>query len=87
LLQQQSQAQTQENQENEQGKKGKAKKKEAAPNTTEGDMEGMITFEHFGEVELRVAEIVTAEKIKKVNKLLKLTVKVPRRAHACGVYC
>jgi methionyl-tRNA synthetase len=61
----------------EQGKKGKAKKKEAAPDTTEGDMEGLITFEQFGEVELRVAEIVTAEKIKKANKLLKLTVKAP----------
>ncbi|MCI5132805.1 MAG: methionine--tRNA ligase subunit beta, partial [Candidatus Electrothrix sp. EH2] len=74
---QQSQAQPQKNQEKEQGKKGKAKKKEAAPDTTEGDMEGMITFEQFGEVELRVAEIVTAEKIKKANKLLKLTVKAP----------
>ncbi|RWX43296.1 methionyl-tRNA synthetase [Candidatus Electrothrix aarhusensis] len=61
----------------EQGKKGKAKKKEAAPDTTEGDMEGLITFEQFGKVELRVAEIVTAEKIKKANKLLKLTVKAP----------
>jgi methionyl-tRNA synthetase len=75
--QRQSQAQPQENQENEQGKKGKAKQKEAASDITEGDMEGMITFEQFGEVELRVAEIVTAEKIKKANKLLKLTVKAP----------
>ncbi|RWX47264.1 methionine--tRNA ligase/methionyl-tRNA synthetase C-terminal region/beta chain, partial [Candidatus Electrothrix marina] len=57
-----------------QGKKGQAKKKEAEP---EIDMEGLITFEQFGEVELRVAEIVTAEKIKKANKLLKLTVKAP----------
>ena len=56
------------------GKKSKAKKKEAEP---EIDMEGLITFEQFGEVELRVAEIVTAEKIKKANKLLKLTVKAP----------
>ncbi|CAK8724009.1 methionine--tRNA ligase [Candidatus Electrothrix laxa] len=58
----------------EQGKKGKAKKKEAEPKI---DMEGLITFEQFGEVELLVAEIVTAEKIKKANKLLKLTVKAP----------
>ena len=64
----------------EQGKKQgkgqgkKAKKKQAEP---EIDMEGLITFEQFGEVELRVAEIVTAEKIKKANKLLKLTVKAP----------
>ncbi|WP_339135925.1 MAG: methionine--tRNA ligase [Candidatus Electrothrix sp. GW3-4] len=61
-------------QEKKQGKKGKVKKQEAAP---EIDMEGLITFEQFGEVELRVAEIVTAEKIKKAKKLLKLTVKAP----------
>ncbi|MCI5166689.1 MAG: methionine--tRNA ligase [Candidatus Electrothrix sp. GM3_4] len=66
---QQSQAQ-----EKGQGKKGKTKKKEAEP---EIDMEGLITFEQFGEVELRVAEIVAAEKIKKAKKLLKLTVKAP----------
>lgn len=56
------------------GQSKKAKKKETEP---EIDMEGLITFEQFGEVELRVAEIVTAEKIKKANKLLKLTVKAP----------
>jgi methionyl-tRNA synthetase len=72
--QQRPRAQTQEN---EQGKKGKVKQKEAASDITEGCLEGMITFEQFGEVELRVAEIVTAEKIKKANKLLKLTVKSP----------
>ena len=41
------------------------------------DMEGLITFEGFGKVELRVAEIVAAEKIKKADKLLKLSVKAP----------
>ncbi len=41
------------------------------------DMEGLITFEEFGKVELRVAEIVAAEKIKKADKLLKLSVKAP----------
>jgi methionyl-tRNA synthetase len=56
------------------GQNKKAKKKEAEP---EIDMEGLITFDQFGTVELRVAEIVTAEKIKKANKLLKLTVKAP----------
>ncbi len=56
------------------GQNKKAKKKEAEP---EIDMEGLITFEQFGEVELRVAEIITAEKVKKANKLLKLTVKAP----------
>ena len=40
-------------------------------------MEGLITFEEFGKVELRVAEIVAAEKIKKADKLLKLSVKAP----------
>ncbi|MCI5150072.1 MAG: methionine--tRNA ligase subunit beta, partial [Candidatus Electrothrix sp. MAN1_4] len=60
-------------------KKGKAKKKEAEPDVTEGDMEGLITFEQFGKVELRVAEIVTAEKVKKANKLLKLIVKAPEK--------
>ncbi|MCI5194980.1 MAG: methionine--tRNA ligase [Candidatus Electrothrix sp. AW5] len=64
------------NQGKKQGKRQgkKVKKKEAEP---EIDMEGLITFEQFGDVELRVAEIVTAEKIKKANKLLKLTVKAP----------
>ena len=56
------------------GQGKKAKKKEVA---LEVDKEGLITFDQFGEVELRVAEIVTAEKIKKANKLLKLTVNVP----------
>jgi methionyl-tRNA synthetase len=56
------------------GQGKKAKKKEAESDV---DMEGLITFDQFGEVELRVAEIVTAEKIKKANKLLKLTVKAP----------
>ncbi len=70
------QPQSQESQGKKQGKvQGKkAKKKEVVP---EVDMEGLITFKQFGEVELRVAEIITAEKIKKANKLLKLTVKAP----------
>ena len=39
--------------------------------------EGLITFEQFRAVDLRVAEVVAAEKIKNSEKLLKLTVKVP----------
>lgn len=39
--------------------------------------EGLITFEQFRAVDLRVAEVVAAEKIKNSGKLLKLTVKVP----------
>ncbi|MGX9728294.1 MAG: methionine--tRNA ligase [Candidatus Electronema sp. VV] len=52
----------------------KAEKK-AEPAAQEED--GLITFDYFGKVELRVAEIVAAEKIAKAEKLLKLTVKAP----------
>lgn len=41
------------------------------------DQEGLITFEQFQAVDLRVAQIVAAEKIKNSEKLLKLTVQVP----------
>jgi methionyl-tRNA synthetase len=41
------------------------------------ELEGVITFEDFGKVELRVAEIVAAEKVKKSDRLLKLTVRAP----------
>ena len=37
----------------------------------------MITFGQFQEVDLRVAEIVAAEQVKKSDKLLKLTVMAP----------
>ncbi|MGR0481617.1 MAG: methionine--tRNA ligase [Candidatus Electronema sp. V4] len=52
----------------------KAEKK-AEPAAQEED--GLISFDYFGKVELRVAEIVAAEKIAKAEKLLKLTVKAP----------
>uniref|UniRef100_UPI004057AA34 methionine--tRNA ligase n=1 Tax=Candidatus Electronema sp. TaxID=2698783 RepID=UPI004057AA34 len=54
--------------------KAKAEKK-AEPVAQEED--GLITFDYFGKVELRVAEIVAAEKIVKAEKLLKLTVRAP----------
>ena len=61
-----------------QGKKQKnqqkKKKKQEAPAE---NMEGMVTFDQFGKVELRVAEVIAAEKIKKADKLLKLTLKAP----------
>jgi methionyl-tRNA synthetase len=41
------------------------------------DGEGLITFEQFQAVDLRVAEIIAAERIGKSEKLLKLKVKVP----------
>ena len=44
-----------------------------------GDMEGLITFDQFGQIELRVADIIGAEKIKKADKLLKLTLMAPEK--------
>jgi methionyl-tRNA synthetase len=55
----------------------KAKKNQKQKATKTEDMEGLITFGQFQELELRVAEIVTAEPIKKSDRLLKLTVKAP----------
>jgi len=40
---------------------------------------GLITFDQFKKVDLRVAEIVAAERVKKSEKLLKLTVMAPER--------
>ena len=42
-----------------------------------GADDGVITFENFKDIDLRVAEVVAAEPIKKSDKLLKLTVRVP----------
>ncbi len=39
--------------------------------------DGLVTFEAFGKFELRVAEIIAAEKIPKADRLLKLTVNAP----------
>lgn len=36
----------------------------------------MITIDDFGRVDLRVAEVVTAEKVVKSKRLVKLTVKI-----------
>ncbi|WP_457573940.1 methionine--tRNA ligase [Desulfolithobacter sp.] len=55
----------------------KPPKKQPKQQKDQAGDEGLITFEQFGKVELRVAEIVAAEKIKKADKLLKLTVRVP----------
>jgi methionyl-tRNA synthetase len=52
-------------------------KKQKKKKETPVDMEGLITFDQFGKVELRVAEVIAAEKIKKADKLLKLTLKAP----------
>ncbi len=55
---------------------GKSKKKEQKRNG-DGATEGVITIEQFQAVDLRVAEVVAAERIKNSEKLLKLTVLVP----------
>ena len=53
-----------------------AREKTPSPEATpEGD--GLISFDAFQNLELRVAEIVGAEKIAKSDRLLKLTVKAP----------
>ncbi|MCG2744018.1 MAG: hypothetical protein L6271_08885 [Desulfobacteraceae bacterium] len=38
---------------------------------------GVIEFEQFQQIDLRVAEVVHAERIEKSDRLLKLTVKAP----------
>lgn len=57
-----------------QGKKGS--KKQADP-PQKAEPQHMITFDDFTRLDLRVAEIIAAEKIEKSDRLLKLTVKVP----------
>jgi methionyl-tRNA synthetase len=54
---------------------GKAKKARQEPEPALG--EGLISFDQFKTVELRVAEIVAAEKVAKSERLLKLTLKAP----------
>ena len=56
--------------------KGKAAAKSSKKAVSE-PLEGIITFDQFKEVEIRVAEVVAAEKIKKSDRLLKLTVLSP----------
>jgi methionyl-tRNA synthetase len=40
-------------------------------------MEGLITYDQFQKLDLRVAEIVAAERVAKSERLLKLTVMAP----------
>lgn len=54
-------------------KKQKAQKKKG--NEAEG--EGLISFDDFQKIDLRVAEITAAEQVKKSDRLLKLTVNAP----------
>jgi methionyl-tRNA synthetase len=43
----------------------------------EATEEGLVTFDQFGKLELRVAKIVAAERVKKSDRLLQLSVKAP----------
>lgn len=52
------------------------KEKGPSPENTP-EAEGLISFDAFQKLELRVAEIIAAEKIAKSDRLLKLTVKAP----------
>ena len=58
--------------------KQKEKEKDpAAPDTGEEKEKGLINFDDFKKLDLRVAEITAAEKISKSDRLLKLTVMAP----------
>jgi methionyl-tRNA synthetase len=57
------------------GKQGSQEENEPHPPAGEG----LLDFDHFLKLDLRVAEIVAAEPIKKSTKLLKLTVKAPEK--------
>jgi methionyl-tRNA synthetase len=56
--------------------KKKKKGKDASVKKEKND-EGLIDFTDFTKLDLRVGEIIAAEKIKKSDRLLKLTVKAP----------
>jgi methionyl-tRNA synthetase len=58
------------------GSKNKAQKP-AKKQPADVEAEGFISFDDFQKVDLRVAEVVAAESVKKSQKLLKLTVKAP----------
>lgn len=60
-----------------QGKKEKSSGKNKKSSKMTESEEGLISFATFQELDLRVAEIVAAEPVKKSEKLLKLTVKAP----------
>lgn len=55
-------------------KEKKSKKDKSEPVISE---DGLVSFADFQKFELRVAEVVAAEKVKKSDRLLKLTVLVP----------
>lgn len=56
-----------------QEKQKAAPKQEKKAEKTETSAEGVITIDEFKKTELRVAEVVTAERVPKTDKLMKLT--------------
>lgn len=72
-----------EQEQNDAGKSAAVSGKKAAPAKGEKKAKaadvavGVIDFSHFQQVDLRVAEVVAAERIVKSDRLLKLTVKAP----------
>jgi len=58
-------------------KKQPQEKKSAHKKKKPDEEDSLIEFDQFGKLELRVAEVVAAEPIKKSKKLLKLTLKTP----------
>jgi hypothetical protein len=56
-----------------------------------GQEEGLITIDEFARLDLRVAKIVAAEKVKGADKLLKLTLdvggKTPGGGRDCPALC
>jgi methionyl-tRNA synthetase len=60
-------------------KQKEKKKYPAEPDTGEENETGLINFDDFKKLDLRVAEITAAEKINKSDRLLKLTVMAPEK--------
>ncbi len=63
-----------------QGEKDVSRKKQSKKKKNKSKTEiGLVTFEQFKEIDLRVGEIVAASKVEKSDKLLKLTVELPEQ--------
>ncbi len=60
-------------------KKAKGGEKLEKKPSAKDDSPGVITFDEFKKCDLRVAEVVSAEKVEKSDRLLKLTVKAPEK--------
>ncbi len=67
--------------------KGKQKAKEDAKAEVKEEGANVITIEDFAKVELRIAEVLEAEKVKGADKLLKLQIKIgdERRQIVAGI--